>query len=89
MIKKTLKLLALLVATLMPLSFISCGGDDEPTPNPEPVVPTIDQAMSPLEQKQYLEKVALEFMDQMPASDFRTIADLATYFKDTYCEDYD
>jgi len=89
MIKKTLKLLALLVATLMPLTFISCGGDDEPTPNPEPVDPTIDQAMSPLEQKQYLEKVALEFMDQMPASDFRTIADLATYFKDTYGEDYD
>ena len=45
--------------------------------------------MTQLEQKQYLEEVALEFMKLTPESDFKTIADLAKYFNDTYGDDYD
>ena len=93
MAKKTLKMIALLMATLMSLTIVSCGGgEDEPTPGSEPVdpvTPTSEQAMSPLKQKEYLEKVALEFMDMTPSSDFKTIGDLAKYFNDTYIEDYD
>ena len=40
--------------------------------------------MSPADQKEYLEKVALEFMDLTPASDFEDINDLATYISNTY-----
>ncbi len=40
-------------------------------------------------QKDYLEKVALEFMDMMPESDFDDIAELGNYINQTYCEDYD
>lgn len=42
-----------------------------------------------LEQKQYMEKVALEFMDAMPSSDFDDLGDLGEYIADNYIDDYD
>ncbi len=77
----------------MCLGFSSCGGDDDNTLNPEkpinPVEPSKEQAMSVADQKEYLETVALEFMDKTPASDFDDIADLCMYINDTYGDDYD
>ena len=72
----------------------SCGGNDKdevPT-NPEipitPVEPEKNTAMSSADQKEYIEKVALEFMDMMPASDFIEIADLGEYIGKTYTKGY-
>ena len=85
----------MLFAAIVSVSFISCGGDDnnEDPSNPEtpitPVEPTTNDAMSPTEQKEFLESVALEFMNMTPASDFRDIADLGKYISDTYGDDYD
>ena len=44
--------------------------------------------LSPIEQKEYLETVALELMDKMPASDWDDITDLLKYIVETYGEDY-
>ena len=93
--KNYLKVMAMLFAAIVSVSFISCGGDDnnEDPSNPEtpitPVEPTTNDAMSPTEQKEFLESVALEFMNMTPASDFRDIADLGKYISDTYGDDYD
>lgn len=52
------------------------------------VEPDQKNAMSTADQKEYIEKVALEFMDMMPASDFIEIADLGEYIGKTYIEGY-
>ena len=44
--------------------------------------------LSPIEQKEYLEAVALELMDKMPTTDFEYIIELVKYIVDTYGEDY-
>ena len=87
---KTFKLFAILLAAVMSLSLVACGNDsDEPINKPtEPETPTEDKAMSQLEQKQYLEKVALEFMDLTPSSDFNDISNVINCFKDNYLDDY-
>ena len=87
-------LLATMMVGLLSMGFASCGSDDNDDPsNPEtpiePVEPSKDNAMSPADQKEYLETVALEFMDMMPPSDFRDIAELGKYIGDTYGDDYD
>lgn len=41
------------------------------------------------EHKEYLENVALEFMEMMPSSDFKEIAELGRYMYDTYGDAYD
>lgn len=46
------------------------------------------QELSPEDQKEYLEAVALAFMERTPASDFETYADLINYCTDEF-EDYD
>lgn len=79
--KNVLKLAAFLFAATMSFGIVSCGDDDPITPGGKP--------MPQLEQKGYLEKVALEFMDMVPSSDFSEIADLGNYINDTYGEDYD
>ena len=48
-----------------------------------------DEPMSPVDQKEYLETVALEFMDMIPSSDFQDIGELTRHIRDTYVEDYD
>ena len=101
--KKGLKLAAFLFAATMSFGLVSCGDEDPITPTPtekpgEPGTGDDDKpgtggeegkVMTPLEQKEYLEKVALEFMDMVPSSDFNDIADLGNYINDTYGEDYD
>lgn len=76
--------------------FTSCKStpDSDPTPGSDsdpvtPVTPSGKDAMSPAEQKEYLEKVAIEFMNAIPSSDFNEIADLGKYINETYGEDYD
>ena len=92
--KNSLKWMAVLFAAIVSVGFVSCGDDDkDDSSNPEtpiePVEPTNDNAMSPADQKEYLEKVALEFMDMMPSSDFRDIVELGKYIGETYGDDYD
>lgn len=96
MTKKTMRFFTVLALAMMSLTFIACGGDepDDPTTidptNPiDPVTPTADKAMSPLQQKEYLEKIALEFIDKSSSSNFSTVNDLLQYCYDTYGEDYD
>lgn len=74
-------------------------GDDDPEPEPpiiedpeqpvDPGKPDEDTAMSPTQQKQRMEDVALALMETMPASDFQSLYDLGEYISDTYFDDYD
>ena len=91
--KLFLKLIVVMFTTIICTGFISCGGDDndihENSTNPiDPVEPSKDDNMSPEDRKEYLETVALEFMDMMPASDFRDISELGKYINDTYLQNY-
>lgn len=89
--------MVVLLTTIMGTGFTSCGGDDDqgniipenPTTPITPEEPSKEDDMSPEDRKEYLEKVALEFMDLVPASDFREISELEMYINDTYGEDYD
>ena len=83
---KNFKSVALCAATVMTMSMYSCkesaNSVDEEIIDPEaPIVPvdaTSANAMSAEDQKAYLEQVALELIEKIPASDF---ADLASYGK--------
>lgn len=76
------------------ISLSSCG-DDTTLPNTDPTVPTTpvtpskDEAMKPAEQKEYLETVAKEFLNAVPASDFKEISNLCNYVSNTYDDYYD
>ena len=68
----------LLIGSVFSLSsaLVSCGGDDDsvdsPIVNPDPIKPeepSKNEAMTPLEQKEYLDVIARGFMDKTPASD--------------------
>lgn len=87
--------MAYFFAAILTVGFISCGDDDKEKDDPgnpdtpvNPVNPSKDEAMSAADQKEYIEMVALDFMDMMPASDFRELTDLAKYIDKTYIEDY-
>lgn len=75
-----------------PVVISSCH-EDEPelpdTPNIEIDGPVVDNKtpLSPEDQKEYLEAVALAFMDLTPASDFAELADLVNYCTDHFNED--
>ena len=75
---------------------VSCGGDDDsvdsPIVNPDPIVPeepSKNEAMTPLEQKEYLDVIARGFMDKTPASDFYEISKLCNHISNTYTDSYD
>ena len=75
---------------------VSCGGDDDsvdsPIVNPDPIVPeepSKNEAMTPLEQKEYLDVIARGFMDKTPASDFNEISKLYNHISNTYTDNYD
>lgn len=93
--KNYLRLVACCFAAIVCVGFAACGDsdDNEDPSNPDtpitPVNPTKEEAMSSAEQKEYLEKVALELMDMVPSSDFRDIAELSKYIAETYGDDYD
>ena len=94
--KYYLRLMTLMFTVVVSVGFVSCSdGGDEPNNDPEmPTGPTGPSgqdgkdAMSPADQKEYLEKVSLELMDLIPASDFKDINNLVIYIHDTY-SDYD
>ena len=74
---------------------VSCGGDDDsvdsPIVNPDPIVPeepSKNEAMTPLEQKEYLDVIARGFMDKTPASDFNEISKLYNHISNTYTDNY-
>lgn len=74
----------------------ACGDDDpEPPSSTDPVIPEMPEnpdtegAMSPTQQKQRMEDVALALMETMPASDFQSLYDLSEYISETYFDDYD
>ena len=77
-----------LVLLVAGAGFVSCSsGDDETpqTPPPvtptDPVDPTADEALSPADQKEKLESVALEVSDVVQASDFDNIASLGRFMR--------
>ena len=77
-------------------ALVSCGGDDDsvdsPIVNPDPIVPeepSKNEAMTPLEQKEYLDVIARGFMDKTPASDFNEISKLCNHISNTYTDNYD
>ena len=76
-------------------ALVSCGGDDDsvdsPIVNPDPIVPeepSKNEAMTPLEQKEYLDVIARGFMDKTPASDFNEISKLYNHISNTYTDNY-
>ena len=88
----------LLIGSVFSLSsaLVSCGGDDDsvdsPIVNPDPIVPeepSKNEAMTPLEQKEYLDVIARGFMDKTPASDFNEISKLFNHISNTYTDNYD
>ena len=88
----------LLIGSVFSLSsaLVSCGGDDDsvdsPIVNPDPIVPeepSKNEAMTPLEQKEYLDVIARGFMDKTPASDFNEISKLCNHISNTYPDNYD
>lgn len=88
--KKSIKLFGLIFAGLMSVGLLACGDDPitpEIPPTPEP--PKKEEAMSPTEQKEYLEIAALDFMDEISASDFKKITNLSEELDELYGEDYD
>lgn len=90
--KVYLKSFGIIACCVFSILTISCGGDntkDEPTPTITPVTPDPDKAMTPTQQKEKLENVAIEFMNQLPSSDFDDISTLGNYIRNNYGEDYD
>ena len=88
----------LLIGSVFSLSsaLVSCGGDDDsvdsPIVNPDPIKPeepSKNEAMTPLEQKEYLDVIARGFMDKTPASDFNEISKLCNHISNTYTDNYD
>ena len=88
----------LLIGSVFSLSsaLVSCGGDDDsvdsPIVNPDPLKPeepSKNEAMTPLEQKEYLDVIARGFMDKTPASDFNEISKLCNHISNTYTDNYD
>lgn len=89
-----LALSAMLSGTVM---FSSCGsdnddndGDGNGTEKPiDPEKPDDKTAMSPQEQKEYLETVAKEFMNTVPSNEFKNLADLGKHISDVYMDQYE
>lgn len=93
--KKTAFLFVLGTVFSLSSTLVSCGDDDDtvdPIVNPDPIKPeepSQDEAMNSAEQKERLDVIAKEFMNQTPASDFQSIANLYNYVSDTYTDNYD
>lgn len=91
-LRKAGRISAFVVASVFTMS--SCGGGDKGsgiTPEPDnpvrPNEPTKNEALSPSEQKERMEKIAKEVLGMTQASDFKSYSDLANYIYDTYNED--
>ncbi|MBQ8158043.1 MAG: hypothetical protein IJ081_03375 [Prevotella sp.] len=87
------KLAMLSFVTVLSLSAVSCGddGDDNPSSssgNDNGVTPPTGTVLTPTQQKQYMEKVAQEFMNITKASDFQAYAEFGKYVNNTYVKGY-
>ncbi len=87
--KVKLAFIAILCASCAYLT--SCGDDDDsgvkdPETPVEPVKPSEDKALSPAQQKERLEEIALKVSDMLPASDFNDLSTLGHYINDTYLD---
>ena len=78
-------------------TLVSCGGSDGDEqieiPNggvekPTPEKPSEPVAMDPLQQKQYIETVGIELVNNVKAADFKSVVDLVNYIDSAY-DDYD
>ena len=78
------------------------GGDQTPNVPVQPTVPKDtnqtpvppstseeQEVLSSFEQKEFLEEVALEFMENVSSTDFDEISDFVNYVRSTYGDDYD
>lgn len=66
------------------------GGDEPDVPGGGgDNTPSTDEEMSPSQQKEYLEAVALDFMRMTPASDFQEISDLCQHIDEVYGDEYE
>ena len=88
---RVLPLTALCLAAVMPVTFTSCGDDDEPSEkdgNGGEVIPGVtgDEALSPQEQKETLEKVGIALLDEINAADFGSLKDVVEYAADHYAD---
>jgi len=91
--KSIINWITIIMVAIVGVGIVSCIDDDDDSDDLEtpinPVDPKKGEAMSAADQKEYLEKVALEFMDLMPASDFRDIVELGEFIEENYGDDYD
>ena len=87
--KKFITTLLLCIGVLI---ISSCGDDNssnEPGTDPiNPETPSQSEAMTPTEQKQYLDQIAIDLMGELDSNDFNDLANFGQYVSDTYC-DYD
>lgn len=86
-------LLLLLALISMPFSLASCGGGDDDIDGDGTEINgnnqggnTIGNEMTPTEQKEYMEKVALDFLDEFKAENFKNICDLTQYISKEYSD---
>lgn len=97
--KNNMKIWACALMLMAPsVCLVSCGDDDPEDSNvtgkPDdgkpitPDEPSKDEALSPSEQKMRLESIAMDFMNEVPSSDFKDINDFVRYISEEY-EDYD
>ena len=87
------KFLVYLMALVFPASmFVSCNDDPVNNPN-DPQNPSNPDSLvvapvsTPEEQKKVLEQTAIAVMDEVAASNFENVADLAEYLVEEYSED--
>ena len=86
-------LLSAIVLMSTALTLVSCGGNDGDEqieiPNggvekPTPEKPSEPVAMDPMQQKQYIETVGIEFVNNIKAGDFQNVVDLVNYIDSAY-----
>ena len=92
----TLKKLSkmIMVFSLGIMVMVSCGsGTDEIEPTPvepiEPELPSGDEALTPIQQKEKLDEVAKDFLNQLSADNFSDLNNLCSYIARTYDDSYD
>lgn len=95
MIKRFYISTAFILASFICIGFISCNKgndsllDQDSSSSSKTSRFATNRLMSSNSQKEYLEQVALEVMDLMPASDFKSQADLANFIRKNYGKNYE
>ena len=70
---------------------ISCGGDDDPAPSgsdSEGGGNKETTAMTPLQQKEYMQRVAENLINTLPAADSKALAELGLFINEIYVKGY-